>query len=84
MKQLFKFRVMPMLIMLLISTSCWAQSTTLETRYIRSDLSGGIGTNTHVPGNAFSSDVSFFYNRDVSQSEQKRMLSWGINLSDIG
>ena len=53
-------------------------------RYIRSDLSGGIGTNTHVPGNAFSSDVSFFYNRDVSQSEQKRMLSWGINLSNIG
>jgi hypothetical protein len=53
-------------------------------RYIRSDLSGGIGMNTYVPGNAFSSDVSFFYNRDISKDDNKKMLSAGINFSNIG
>ncbi|MEI7829220.1 MAG: type IX secretion system outer membrane channel protein PorV [Prolixibacteraceae bacterium] len=53
-------------------------------RYIRSDLSGGIGSNTYVPGNAFASDVSFYYNRNVSKSEKNRILSAGINLSNIG
>jgi hypothetical protein len=53
-------------------------------RYIRSDLSGGIGSNTYVPGNAFATDVSFYYNRNISKSEKTRLFSAGINLSNIG
>lgn len=59
-------------------------SGSVALRYIRSDLSGGIGTNTFVPGNAFASDVSFFYNKDISKGDLKKMLAWGINLSNIG
>ena len=53
-------------------------------RYIRSDLSGGIGNTSYVPGNAFASDVSFFYNRDVSKDEQRKIFGAGINISNIG
>ncbi len=53
-------------------------------RYIRSDLSGGIGSNTYVPGNAFASDVSFFYNKNISKNENKKIIAVGINLSNIG
>ena len=58
-------------------------SGSVALRYIHSDLSGGIGT-TYVPGNAFASDVSFFYNRDMSKTDNKKILAWGINLSNIG
>lgn len=53
-------------------------------RYIRSDLSGGIGSNVYVPGNAFASDVSFFFNKDISRSNFKKTIAAGINLSNIG
>ena len=53
-------------------------------RYIRSDLSGGMGTTTYVPGNAFASDVSFYYNRNISGNDNKKTISAGINLSNIG
>jgi len=59
-------------------------SGSVALRYIRSDLSGGIGSNSYVPGNAFASDVSFFYNRDISKSDHKQILALGINLSNIG
>ena len=53
-------------------------------RYIRSDLSGGIGAETYVPGHTFSSDVSFFYTKNFGNSETDQFFSAGINLSNIG
>lgn len=53
-------------------------------RYIRSDLSGGIGSETYVPGNAFATDVSFYYRHNFGQSSQDQTISAGINLSNIG
>ena len=59
-------------------------SGSVALRYIRSDLSGGIGTTAYVPGNAFASDVSFFYNRDLSTDDNKKIFGAGINISNIG
>ncbi|MCL4483020.1 MAG: type IX secretion system outer membrane channel protein PorV [Bacteroidetes bacterium] len=53
-------------------------------RYIRSDLSGGIGAETYSPGHAFSSDVSFYYNKNFGESSNDQSVSAGINLSNIG
>jgi hypothetical protein len=53
-------------------------------RYIRSDLSGGIGSETYVPGNAFATDVSFFYKHNFGTSDHDQAFSAGINLSNIG
>jgi hypothetical protein len=53
-------------------------------RYIRSDLSGGIGSETYVPGNAFATDVSFFYKHNFGTSDHDQSFSAGINLSNIG
>ena len=53
-------------------------------RYIRSDLSGGIGPETYVPGHTFSSDVSFYFNKNFGQSGNDQSISAGINLSNIG
>lgn len=53
-------------------------------RYIRSDLSGGIGSQTYVPGNAFATDVSFFFNKNVSRNNNLKTIAAGINISNIG
>ena len=53
-------------------------------RYIRSDLSGGIGPDTYVPGHAFASDVSFYYHKNFGKSENDQAIAFGINLSNIG
>ena len=53
-------------------------------RYIRSDLSGGIGPDSYVPGHAFSSDVSFYYHQNFGKSENDQSIAFGINLSNIG
>lgn len=53
-------------------------------RYIRSDLSGGIGSDVYVPGNAWASDVSFFYNKDISTNDNRKIIAAGINISNIG
>ena len=53
-------------------------------RYIRSDLSGGIGPDSYVPGHAFSSDVSFYYHKNFGKSENDQAIAFGINLSNIG
>lgn len=53
-------------------------------RYIRSDLSGGIGPVTYVAGQTFSSDVSFYYTRNFGRSNYDQTISFGINLSNIG
>ncbi len=53
-------------------------------RYIRSDLSGGIGAESYKPGWAFASDVSFFYNNNFGKSVTDQSISAGINISNIG
>jgi len=53
-------------------------------RYIRSDLSGGIGTETYVPGHTFSTDVSFYYTKEFGSTGSDQSISAGINLSNIG
>lgn len=53
-------------------------------RYIRSDLSGGIGPDSYVPGHAFSSDVSFYYHKNFGTSDNDQAIAFGINLSNIG
>ena len=58
-------------------------------RYIRSDLSGGFGgtgagAETYSAGNAFATDVSFFYNKRLGGEGSANSLAAGINLSNIG
>ena len=58
-------------------------------RYIHSDLTGGVGVasagmETYKAGNAFSSDVSFFYTNSWGITGGENTLSAGINLSNIG
>ena len=59
-------------------------SGSVALRYIRSDLSGGIGSDMYVPGNAFASDVSFYYHKDLNTENNKKSFAAGINLSNIG
>ncbi|MCE1197365.1 MAG: type IX secretion system outer membrane channel protein PorV [Marinilabiliales bacterium] len=53
-------------------------------RYIRSDLSGGIGPESYVPGHTFATDVSFFYTHNFGITGNDQNISAGINLSNIG
>ena len=53
-------------------------------RYIRSDLSGGIGTETYTAGNAFSTDVSFYYINQWGGTGNSKSIAAGINFSNIG
>jgi hypothetical protein len=58
-------------------------------RYIRSDLSGGMagsgaGTETYTAGNAFATDVSFFYINSSGGTGASKTFSAGVNFSNIG
>jgi len=53
-------------------------------RYIRTDLAGGISQQTYSPGNAFATDVSFFYNKTWNGKDQIRKIAAGVNISNIG
>ncbi len=53
-------------------------------RYIRSDLSGGIGAESYTPAHTFATDVSFYYKRNFGKSDNDQSISAGINLSNIG
>ncbi len=54
-------------------------------RYIRSDLSGGIGHDSYVPGNAFGTDISFSFRKGWQLRRNiGRWVAVGINLSNIG
>jgi len=53
-------------------------------RYIRSDLSGGIGAETYSAGNAFGTDVSFYYFNKWGGTGASKSIAAGINLSNIG
>ena len=58
-------------------------------RYIRSDLSGGMGgsgagAESYTAGNAFATDVSFYYLNKWGGTGSSRSIAAGINLSNIG
>ncbi|NEW82910.1 MAG: type IX secretion system outer membrane channel protein PorV [Mariniphaga sp.] len=53
-------------------------------RYIRSDLSGGIGAETYTAGNAWATDVSFYYINNWGGTGASRSIAAGINFSNIG
>jgi hypothetical protein len=53
-------------------------------RYIRSDLSGGIANETYTAGNAFATDVSFYYNSEWEDSPVYRAIAFGVNISNVG
>jgi len=53
-------------------------------RYIRSDLSGGIGAENYTAGNAFGTDVSFYYFNKWGGTGASKSIAAGINLSNIG
>lgn len=58
-------------------------------RYIRSDLSGGMGgsgagAETYTAGNAWSTDVSFYYFNEWGGTGSSKSIAAGINFSNIG
>lgn len=53
-------------------------------RYIRSDLSGGIGAETYTAGNAFATDVSFYYINKWGGTGASKSIAAGIDISNIG
>lgn len=55
-------------------------------RYIRSDLTGGMLINnveSHA-GNAFATDIAFYYRTEMRQNRKNSVFSAGLNLSNIG
>jgi len=58
-------------------------------RYIRSDLGGGVGgtqvgAESYSAGNAFATDVSFYYHHLLGGEDSKKSFSAGANFSNIG
>ncbi|MEI7523535.1 MAG: type IX secretion system outer membrane channel protein PorV [Mariniphaga sp.] len=58
-------------------------------RFIRSDLGGGVGgtqvgAETYSAGNAFATDVSFYYHHLLGGEFSKKTLAAGVNFSNIG
>lgn len=53
-------------------------------RYIHTDITGGYGQELYSPGNAFATDVSFFYNKKWKGTGQTKTIAAGINFSNIG
>lgn len=63
-----------------------AFSGSVAIRYIRSDLTSGQMINgvESYPGNSFSSDVAFYYQKEFFVGRQTNHFSAGINVSNIG
>lgn len=58
-------------------------------RYIHSDLSGGFastqtGAETFSAGNAFATDVSFYYQSRLGKEGSKNSIAAGVNFSNMG
>lgn len=53
-------------------------------RFIHSNLSGGIGAENYTAGNAFATDVSFYYTAPLGGEGTTKSISAGINFSNIG
>ena len=57
----------------------------ISMRYIRSDLSSGSTDYQSEAGNAFSSDISFYYRKEwMGNNNRERYRSFGIQVSNIG
>jgi hypothetical protein len=54
-------------------------------RYVRSDLAQGvdIGTPSYA-GNAFASDISCYYQKNIKLSRKDGVYSFGLNISNMG
>ena len=59
-------------------------------RYIRSDLAGGFGTTTgagaesYTAGNAFATDISFYFHNKLGGEGSPNSIAAGVNFSNIG
>jgi len=58
-------------------------------RYIRSDLAGGVGVTgtgatNYSAGNAFATDVSFYYHNRLGKEGSRNSIAAGLNLSNLG
>lgn len=56
-------------------------------RYIYSNLTGGVVVqgSTTKPGHSVAADVSTFYtNDDIKVGDKKSIVSWGLNISNLG
>jgi len=53
-------------------------------RYIHSNLTGGIGAENYTAGNAFATDVSFYYTSPLGGVGTTKSIAAGINFSNIG
>jgi hypothetical protein len=58
-------------------------SGSVSLRYIYSDLTNGL-TGEGKPGQTGASDVSTYYQRDIVVSKMPSVLSFGMNISNIG
>jgi len=62
-------------------------SGAMALRYIHSNLTGGYtvqGNNTK-PGRAIAADISTFYsNDDIKIGDKRSIVSWGLNVSNVG
>ena len=60
----------------------------LALRYIYSNLTGGVsianGTISTHAGRSVAADLSGYYRKDVTVSEKKSLLAFGLNISNIG
>ena len=55
-------------------------------RFIHSDLSNGVSTSNvqTKAANAFAADISVYYNNKIKISDKEGILSFGMNISNIG
>lgn len=55
-------------------------------RFLRSDLTGGnyVGGAESKPGMAFAGDLAFYYQNDISISDKKSQMAFGINIANMG
>ena len=58
-------------------------SAAVALRYIYSDLAYKQDEEV-TPGSAFAADIAFYYTNYVMLAQRECMLSWGLNLSNIG
>ena len=64
-------------------------SGAVSLRYIRSDFGAGfgstvVGAENYSAGNAFATDISFFYHHRLGSEESKSSIAAGVNISNIG
>lgn len=55
-------------------------------RFLRSDLTGGnfVGGAESKAGMAFAGDLAFYYQNDITISDKKSQLAFGVNVANMG